>query len=184
LALSAVALLGTPRAALAEQAAGKASPSVAVALPDDAKVTLLIQLHMAALSLANMTGQYAVLHALGTPKFQADNPPDKLAKTFATFREQSIDISPTLIFAPILSGSPRLEGGSTLRMTGWYDTKPNRVLFDLAFEATASNWQLAGIAVRTEAATVGPTASNDAQPQRPSPPPTPEKSKKASKPAN
>ena len=44
-------------------------------MPDNAKLTLLIQMHIAALSQANLTGNYSVLHALGSPAFQAVNSP-------------------------------------------------------------------------------------------------------------
>ena len=67
-----------------------------VPMPDNAKLTLLIQMHIAALSQANLTGNYSVLHALGSPAFQAVNSTAQLAANFTVFRSQGIDISPTI----------------------------------------------------------------------------------------
>jgi hypothetical protein len=121
----------------------------AVSMPDNAKITLLIQTHIAALSHANLTGNYSVIHALGSPAFQAVNSTAQLAANFAIFRSQGIDISPTILLPPMLNGPPRLEGDNVLRVSGQYDTKPQRVVFELAFQAVNNAWRLAGIAVST-----------------------------------
>jgi hypothetical protein len=131
---------------------GQPTPAAAVPMPDNAKMTLLIQLHMAALSLANMTGNYSVLHALGTPTFQAANSPAQLAANFSGFRAQSIDISPTMLYAPILAEQPRMDGAGSIRIVGQYNTQPQRVVFEMAFQPSNNTWRLAGISVRTVAA--------------------------------
>ena len=121
-------------------------------MPDNAKITLLIQMHIAALSHANLTGNYTVLHALGSPTFQAVNSINQLAANFTIFRTQGIDISPTILLPPMLHGPPKLEGADLLRVSGQYDTKPQRVVFEMAFQAANNAWRLAGIAVSTVAA--------------------------------
>src|SRR5262249_48873544 len=80
-----------------------------VPMPDNSKIPLLIQTHIAALSHANLTGNYAILHALGSPAFQSLNSPAQLAEKFAAFRMQGIDIGPAILLPPILSGPPSLE---------------------------------------------------------------------------
>jgi len=122
-----------------------------VPMPDNAKLTLLIQMHIAALSQANLTGNYSVLHALGSPTFQAVNSTAQLAANFTVFRSQGIDISPTILLPPMLTGPPKLEGTDLLRVSGQYDTKPQRVVFEMAFQAVNNAWRLAGIAVSTVA---------------------------------
>ena len=141
-------------AGLPAQAASPAEAPVPVRvpMPDNAKITLLIQMHMAALSQANLTGNYSVLRALGSPTFQAANSTEQLAANFAGFRSRGIDISPTLLLPPMLSGPPKLEGADLLRVSGQYDTKPQRVMFEMAFQAVNNAWRLAGIAVSTVAA--------------------------------
>ena len=130
-----------------------------VPMPDNAKITLLIQTHMAALSHANLTGNYSVLHALGSPAFQGENSTVKLSANFAVFRTQGIDISPTVLLPPLLSSPPRLEAGNVLRVSGQYDTKPQRVIFEMAFQAVDNAWRLAGIAVSTARADQTPAGA-------------------------
>jgi hypothetical protein len=122
-----------------------------VPMPDNAKLTLLIQMHIAALSQANLTGNYSVLHALGSPAFQAVNSAAQLAANFAVFRSQGIDISPAILLPPMLIGPAKMEGADLLRVSGQYDTKPQRVVFEMAFQAVNNAWRLAGIAVSTVA---------------------------------
>jgi hypothetical protein len=122
-----------------------------VAMPDNAKITLLIQTHLAALSHANLTGNYTILHAMASPAFQSLNSPAQLAQKFAAFRTQGIDIGPAILLPPILSGPPALEGAGVLHVSGHYETKPQRVVFDMAFQAVNNAWRLAGIAVSTVA---------------------------------
>jgi hypothetical protein len=151
-----------------------AQPIVAtrVPMPDNAKITLLIQIHIAALSQANLTGNYSVLHGLGSPAFQAANSTAQLAANFAIFRSQGIDISPAILLPPMLVGSPKLEGPDLLRVSGQYDTKPQRVVFDMAFQAVNNAWRLAGIAVSTVAV---PPAAAAGQPPKATKPNSPAK---------
>lgn len=143
-----------------------------VPMPDNGKMALLIQTHMAALSHANLTGNYSVLRALGSPAFQAANSTDQLAANFSTFRTQGIDISPTILWAPILFGPPKLEGTDILRVTGQYDTHPQRVVFEMAFQAVNNAWRLAGIAVRTLPADQAKQAGQGGAQTTPATPPT------------
>ena len=133
---------------LSAQTAQPAAPA-RVPMPDSAKITLLIQTHIAALSHANLTGNYSVLLAMASPAFQSLNSTAQLAQNFAAFRTQGIDISPAILLPPILSGPPRMEGADLLRLSGYYETKPQRVVFEMAFQAVNNAWRLAGIAVST-----------------------------------
>lgn len=133
-------------------------PAAKEAMPDEAKVTLLIQTYIAALSHANLTGNYTVLHDMASPAFQSLNSTAQLAQKFAAFRNQGIDIGPAILLPPILSGPPALDG-DLLRVSGHYETRPQRVVFDMAFQAVNKAWRLAGIAVST----VAPKAAEQSQ---------------------
>ena len=140
------------------------APAATVPIPDNAKLTLMIQLHVAALSLSNLTGDYSVLFALGSPAFRAANPVEKLSQNFASFRSQGIDISPALLFAPILLGPPKMGPDNVLHVAGFYATKPQRIAFELAFQPANNAWRLADIQVRTvvpdpAAGTLAPAAA-------------------------
>jgi hypothetical protein len=118
------------------------------AMPDVNKLAILIQTAVVALSQANLTGNYSVLHALAAPEFQKDNPPAKLAETFADLRGKGIDLTPIIIFSPILLKEPTIDDKGVMRLTGYYKTAPQRVHFDLLYQFT-DQWRLLGIALKT-----------------------------------
>jgi hypothetical protein len=144
----------------------KAAPAQkGVAMPDASKLTLMVQLHVAALSLANITGNYSVLHALGTPDFQTQNPIEKLGQRFGAFRKNGIDISPALLYPPVLVDQPVIEANGVIRVAGFYATEPQRIAFQLAFQPINGMWRLADIDVRTLVPQPAPVA--DAKPGEP-----------------
>ena len=160
--------VGWTRLALAEDAApapeAEAAAPATVPIPDNSKLTLMIQLHVAALALSNLTGDYSVLYALGSPAFRAANPVEKLSNNFSSFRKQGIDISPALLFAPILLGPAKMDANNVLHVAGFYATKPQRIAFELAFVPANNAWRLADIQVRTvvpdpAAGTLAPAAA-------------------------
>lgn len=132
------------------KADAKAKQPVAAkpAMPDVNKLAILIQTAVVALSQANLTGNYSVLHALAAPEFQKDNPPGKLAETFADLRGKGIDLTPIIIFSPILLKEPTIDDKGVMRLTGYYKTAPQRVHFDLLYQFS-DQWRLLGIALKT-----------------------------------
>jgi len=116
-------------------------------LPDAYKLNMLIRTTLIALSQANQTGNYSVLRDLGTPQFQASNTDARLGEIFATLRNRSIDFSPILFFDPKLVRPAAIQPNGMLRMTGYIDTRPERVLFDMGFEHINNQWRLSAIIV-------------------------------------
>jgi hypothetical protein len=134
-------------------------------MPDHNKLAILVQTAVVALSQANLTGNYSVLHALAAPGFQKDNPPAKLAEIFADLRAKGIDITPVIIYSPILVRQPVIDDNGMLRLTGYYDTAPQRVLFDLLFQYVGDQWRLFGIALRTVPAPLAGQIQTNEQPK-------------------
>lgn len=119
----------------------------APAIPDDVRLTLMIRSAVIALNQANATGNYTVLREMGTANFQMTNSSAKLAEVFAGLRARKVDLSPVMAFNPKLTSAPALQDGQVLRLTGFFPTTPEQVHFDLAYQHTAGQWQLAGIAI-------------------------------------
>ena len=144
-------------------------------MPDTTKMTLLIQTNMVALSQAMLTGNYTVLHALGAPGFQQANSPQKLADTFAGLRAKNIDLTPIILFPPILQQQPIMDEHGMVHVTGFYNTQPQQVHFDMLFQPVAGIWRLFSIS-----AGVAPAQAVSTQPNQQ--PPTPAPSAAAVKP--
>ena len=168
-----------PAAAAAETAAGGAAASPT--LPDAYKLNMLIRTTLIALSQANQTGNYSVLRDLGTPKFQVVNSSARLAEIFTNLRQRNIDLSPVLFFDPSLIRKPAVQDDGMLRMTGFLDTKPARILFDMGFEFIAGQWRLSAIVVDIKAPTA-PAQAADKPGKDPAPKAAEKAKAKATKP--
>jgi len=141
------AAAGSPLLAQPPAATPITVAETATQVPDAYKLNMLIRTTLIALSQANQTGNYSVLRDLGTPQFQASNTDARLGEIFATLRNRGIDFSPILFFDPKLVRPAALQPNGMLRMTGYIDTRPERVLFDMGFEHINNQWRLSAIIV-------------------------------------
>jgi len=142
-----------------------AQPQAKVPIPPAEQMAILIQTSVVALSQANLTGNYSVLHALGAPGFQQSNPPEKLAEIFKKLRESNVDLTPVILFSPNLVRDPVINEQGMLYLVGYYKTVPQQVNFEVVFQPVQGHWRLFGISVNTS-----PAATAAAQPKPESPP--------------
>ena len=101
---------------------------------------------MAAIDHANKTGNYSVLRDLGSPGFQANNNAATLGATFEQLRQQRLDLSDTLLLAPIYEFAPAIVSPGVMRLRGSFAMRPTAVLFDLLYEWN-QGWRLEGVAL-------------------------------------
>jgi hypothetical protein len=120
-----------------------------ILIPDSDGLAILIDNTVIALSQANLTGNYSVLRDLGAPEFQKINSPQRLADIFANMRARNLNLSPIVLHQPKLAREPVIDDKGFLRMTGFYETQPLQVHFDLAFQPVAGSWRLFEISVWT-----------------------------------
>lgn len=121
-------------------------------IPDSYKLNLLIRSTIIAVNQANKTGNYSVLRDLAAPGFRTANSAEKLAEVFAGLRNTKIDLAPIMFYHPKLIKRPSLMENGMLRLTGYFDTRPQRMNFDLAFEENEGEWLLYGLSVGTRLA--------------------------------
>jgi hypothetical protein len=126
-----------------------------LAVPPPEAMVILIRSSVVALSHANLTNNYSVLTALGSPNFRTANSPARLAQIFAPFRTNNIDMNPVVYVTPQLTQQPIIENGR-LRLKGYFPTQPMQVNFDLGFEPTDGVWKLFGLAVNLKSAQPAP----------------------------
>lgn len=159
------------RNALATPVESNGAPGTATAptdprIPNDYRLNLLIRTTIIALNHANRTGNYTVLRDLGAPDFQRDNTAAKLSEAFAALRASGFDLSPILFFEPKLVKKPEIQPNGLLRLSGFFQTQPQQVNFDLAFQNNNQDWRLYGIALTTTPANA---AASDAPAKTESP---------------
>lgn len=150
--LAAVALPVSDARAQGQPGQKDGSPAAAPAhkIPDSFKLNMMIRSTVIAVNQANQTNNYTVLRDLGSPRFREANSADKLKTVFESLRKTKFDLSPVLFFTPKLLQPPGLMGDGMLRLTGFFDTVPQRVLFDLLFEDVKGEWLIYGINIATQ----------------------------------
>lgn len=119
-------------------------------LPDDFKINLMIRTAVIAVNHANKTNNYTVLRDLGSPRFKEANSAEKLQTIFAGLRKTKFDLAPVLFFTPQMLAPPAVTNSDMLRLTGFFDTVPQRVSFDLLFESVNEEWLIYGINIATQ----------------------------------
>lgn len=125
-------------------------PQTSAAVPDAFRLNMMIKSTVIAVNHANTTNNYTVLRDLGSPRFRDGNSTQKLGSIFEPFRRSKFDLSPILFFTPKLLQEPTVDGDGMLRLTGFFDTAPQRILFDLLFELVDGTWLLFGLNITTQ----------------------------------
>ena len=115
---------------------------------------------------ANFTGNYSVLRDLGSPAFRRANTSARLAVVFSDLRNQDLELGPLLVVDPVFTPPPHFDETGTLHLSGYFPTRPERVKFELWYEAVANRWRLFGMSVNTEPAEAAeaPTKPSSAPP--------------------
>lgn len=131
-------------------AAPHAKPSEQPKFPDDFKLNMLIRSTVIAVNQANKTNNYTVLRDLGSPRFREANSAKKLADIFEALRKTKFDLTPILFFTPQMQAQPVLADNGMLRLTGYFDTVPQRINFDFLFEDVESEWMIYGLNISTQ----------------------------------
>jgi hypothetical protein len=134
------------------QPAQSGSPQQAkpqASMPDAHRLGILIHTSLIALNQANLTGNYSVLRDLAAPGFQSANSTAKLADIFSHLRGQKLDLSPIVLFTPKLVRHPAIDERGLLTLSGFFDTQPLQVRFELLFQPVAGQWRLFGVSVNT-----------------------------------
>jgi hypothetical protein len=156
---------GTPASTPPATAGAPTAVQLAPGVPPPEALLMLIRNALSALNQANFTGNYTVLHGLGTPTLQTNNSPAQLGITFTALRDQHVDLSPALVLSPELTSPPSLLADGQLRLVGFFASQPLRITFAMAFRPVAGRWRIDELAVAT--APAPPAAAPAPQPGTP-----------------
>ncbi len=117
---------------------------------DTAKIRILLRTTLIALNHANLTGNYAVLRDLGTPKFKSTFTPADLAAAFADIRAKKIDLSSIAVVDPTYQTPIPIDENGVLKIDGFFPTEPVRINFSAAFQLVDGKWMMAGLSVKAD----------------------------------
>lgn len=150
-ALPVLMVLGSAAAVVAQpQTQMQARP--APGLPSPETMLALVRTHMLALDHAVRTGRFDVLHALSGPFLRNRLTVEQLALAFRRLRAERPDLVAAAITTPTLSAAPSLSADGMLRLGGAFPAQGREIRFEMVFESSGREWQLAGLDVGVIAA--------------------------------
>src|SRR5829696_5475877 len=151
----------SPAGKAKSQSGNTAAPQAAPVAPPPLQTSVeqalyLIRSTLMTLNDANRSGNYSVLRDLATPDFAARNSAADLAAIFADLRQRKFDLFAAAITPPQFTATPAIANG-TLRLVGFFPTRPQQIGFDLGYQSIAGQWRLHAISVATPNAPVAET---------------------------
>jgi hypothetical protein len=111
---------------------------------------ILIKTSLLTLNDANVTGNYAVLHAKLAKVFRDQITPDGLKKGFKPFADQKVDFGLVAAKPPIASSEATIDNRGALLLRGYFDTAPSRVTYELDFVPSEGLWKPIMLNVRVK----------------------------------
>jgi hypothetical protein len=149
------------------QRSGK-GPAGPVALPPPDALVMMVRGALASANQANFTENYSVLHQLTTPALQARLNVMKFGMAFADLRKQNLDLSPTLVLPPQFTETPAVMPNGTLRLVGFFPTRPLQINFEIVYVPVNGIWSIDGLSLA--AMPVGVPAADLVASASPAPP--------------
>jgi len=141
-------------------AAGVAACNPAMAksqsLPTAMDEEVIVKTSLLTLNDANLTGNYAVMHAKMAKPFREKFSADTLKQAFKEFACKHIDV----IAAKSINAlsEARINSSGALMLRGYFDTTPSRLTYELDYAISEGEWKLISIDVRVK----GEAAISDA----------------------
>ena len=107
----------------------------------------LIKVSLLTFNDANITGNYAVLHAKVSKPFRDQFPAEKLKEAFKDFATKSIVLDAIANLPAVSTVPAKIDDDGILTLIGYFDTKPKQVKYRLRFVPSDLEWKLIGINV-------------------------------------
>ena len=120
----------------------------AQSLPSKEEQEILIKTTLLTLNDANLTDDYAVLHAKLSKPFREQMDAEKLKVAFKEFVDKKGDISVVAAKSPIPDADGAIGKDGVLELSGTFDTKP-KVTYKLRYLMSEGVWKPLGINVST-----------------------------------
>jgi hypothetical protein len=141
-----------PRLVPAVMAALLASSPAGAAdkVPSAADQEVLIKTSLLTLNDANVTGNYAVLHAKLAKPFREQFSAGKLKQSFREFADKKIDWEAVAAMSPIPSKDSHVDERGALVLRGHFDAGSKHVVYALDFIPSEGEWKPIKLNVRVK----------------------------------
>jgi hypothetical protein len=120
-------------------------------VPDPSRQEALIKTTLLTFNDANVTGNYAVLHAKSAKPLRDQFTPAHLKQAFKEFAEKHIDFDIIAAKTPRPTQEPKVDEDGRLALEGYFDTTPNHVYYDLRYILSEGEWKPIKINIEVKA---------------------------------
>jgi len=127
-----------------------AGPARADDVPDAAAQEVLVKSTLLTLNDANVTGDYAVLHARLSKPFREQFDAAKLQDVFRSFAAKGVDIKIIVAKPLVEDADAAIDDNGVLRLRGHFETAPKQVKYQLGFIPSEGEWKPVAIKVDVE----------------------------------
>jgi hypothetical protein len=110
-------------------------------IPNAVTQEILIKTSLLTLNDANLTGNYDVLHAKLAKPFREQYSPERLKQVFKSFADKHIDWGLIAAKPPVATAEAQIDSRGALILNGYFDTKPSRLYYELAFLPSEGEWK-------------------------------------------
>ena len=110
-------------------------------VPSELLQEILIKTSLLTINDANVSGNYAVLHAKLAKPFREQFSPERLKKVFKPFADQKIDWGVIATKPPVATTESKIDERGALVLRGYFDTRPSRIRYELDFLPSEGEWK-------------------------------------------
>jgi hypothetical protein len=127
---------------------GGAAMAQSQPLPTPLVEEVMVKTSLLTLNDANLTGNYAVMHARMAKAFRDKFGTDTLKQAFQAFAGKHIDIVAASPIVPV--SEARIDGNGALQLRGYFETTPSRLSYALDYAVSEGEWKLIAIDVKVK----------------------------------
>src|SRR4051794_22814877 len=119
-------------------------------MPGPVGQEILIRTTLLTFNDANVTGNYAVLHAKLAKPLRDEVTPDRLKQAFKGFVDQKIDLGIVAANPPIATSKAQIDERGVLLLRGAFDGTSSRINYKLDFVPSEGEWKPVKLSVNVD----------------------------------
>lgn len=121
-------------------------------LPSAMEQEVLIKASLLTLNDANVTGNYAILHAKLSKPFREQFSADRLKQSFKVFANKKTDWEAVVAMSPVPTEDTHIDKRGALILRGYFDAGAKHVVYELDFIPSEGEWKASNLSVRVKPA--------------------------------
>jgi hypothetical protein len=121
-------------------------------VPNAREQEVLIKASLLTLNDANLTGNYAILHAKLSKPFREQFSADRLKQSFKELSDKKADWEAIVAMPPVPTVKSHIDKSGALILRGFFDAGSTHVVYELDFIPSEGEWKASNLSVRLKPA--------------------------------